>query len=312
MLLKDLEIQHNPVMVPEILKYLDVVSGGRYIDCTLGEGGHSKSILDASNPGGEVLGIDADHEAIEVSKSRLEKYKDRVIFVNDNFRNLRKIAMRRDFIPAHGILLDLGVSSLQLNIETRGFSFMRKSPLDMRFSFNQKLTADQVVNTFQENEIADILYHFGDERRARKIAKIIVENRPIKHSNELAEIIKKKIYISNHKINPATKTFQALRIYINEELSALSEVLEQSLEIIGIGGRLAVISYHSIEDRIVKNYFRRESKYCICLPNVIKCECNHEPKLKVITKKPISPSSNEITSNRRSRSAKLRVIERIL
>ena len=312
MLLKDLEIQHNPVMVPEILKYLDVVSGGRYIDCTLGEGGHSKSILDASNPGGEVLGIDADHEAIEVSKSRLEKYQDRVIFVNDNFRNLRKIAMRRNFIPAHGILLDLGVSSLQLNIETRGFSFMRKSPLDMRFSFNQKLTADQVVNTFQENEIADILYHFGDERRARKIAKIIVENRPIKHSNELAEIIKKKIYISNHKINPATKTFQALRIYINEELSALSEVLEQSLEIIGIGGRLAVISYHSIEDRIVKNYFRRESKYCICLPNVIKCECNHEPKLKVITKKPISPSSNEIISNRRSRSAKLRVIERIL
>ncbi|MCH2674038.1 MAG: 16S rRNA (cytosine(1402)-N(4))-methyltransferase RsmH [Dehalococcoidia bacterium] len=310
--MKDLEIQHNPVMVPEILKYLDVVSGGRYIDCTLGEGGHSKSILDASNPGGEVLGIDADHEAIEVSKSRLEKYQDRAIFVNDNFRNLRKIAMRRNFIPAHGILLDLGVSSLQLNIETRGFSFMRKSPLDMRFSFNQKLTADQVVNTFQENEIADILYHFGDERRARKIAKIIVENRPIKHSNELAEIIKKKIYISNHKINPATKTFQALRIYINEELSALSEVLEQSLEIIGIGGRLAVISYHSIEDRIVKNYFRRESKYCICLPNVIKCECNHEPKLKVITKKPISPSSNEIISNRRSRSAKLRVIERIL
>ena len=312
MLLKDLEIQHNPVMVPEILKYLDVVSGGRYIDCTLGEGGHSKSILDASNPGGEVLGIDADHEAIEVSKSRLEKYQDRAIFVNDNFRNLRKIAMRRNFIPAHGILLDLGVSSLQLNIETRGFSFMRKSPLDMRFSYNQKLTADQVVNTFQENEIADILYHFGDERRARKIAKIIVENRPIKHSNELAEIIKKNIYISNHKINPATKTFQALRIYINEELSALSEVLEQSLEIIGIGGRLAVISYHSIEDRIVKNYFRRESKYCICLPNVIKCECNHEPKLKVITKKPISPSSNEIISNRRSRSAKLRVIERIL
>ena len=290
----------------------DSVSGGRYIDCTLGEGGHSKSILDASNPGGEVLGIDADHEAIEVSKSRLEKYQDRAIFVNDNFRNLRKIAMRRNFIPAHGILLDLGVSSLQLNIETRGFSFMRKSPLDMRFSYNQKLTADQVVNTFQENEIADILYHFGDERRARKIAKIIVENRPIKHSNELAEIIKKNIYISNHKINPATKTFQALRIYINEELSALSEVLEQSLEIIGIGGRLAVISYHSIEDRIVKNYFRRESKYCICLPNVIKCECNHEPKLKVITKKPISPSSNEIISNRRSRSAKLRVIERIL
>ena len=312
MLLKDLDIQHNPVMVPEILKYLEVTSGGRYIDCTLGEAGHTKSILDASSPGGEVLGIDADHEAIEVSQSRLLDYQERFVSVNDNFRNLKKIAMRKDFIPSHGILMDLGVSSLQLNLETRGFSFMRKSPLDMRFSFNQKLTADQVVNNFQENELADILYNFGEERRARKIAKIIVQNRPIKYSSDLAEIIKKNIKVTNFKINPATKTFQALRIYINEELSALSDALEQSLDILGIGGRLAVISYHSLEDRIVKNFFRKESKYCICLPNVTKCECNHEPKLKIITKKPISPSTNEIASNRRSRSAKLRVIERVL
>ena len=212
MLLKDLDIQHNPVMVPEILKYLEVTSGGRYIDCTLGEAGHTKSILDASTPGGEVLGIDADHEAIEVSHSRLIDYQERFVSVNDNFRNLKKIAMRKDFIPSHGILMDLGVSSLQLNLETRGFSFMRKSPLDMRFSFNQKLTADQVVNSFQENELADILYNFGEERRARKIAKIIVQNRPIKYSSELAEIIKKNIKVTNFKINPATKTFQALRI----------------------------------------------------------------------------------------------------
>ena len=189
---------------------------------------------------------------------------------------------------------------------------MRISPLDMRFSFNQNLTADQVVNSFQENELADILYNFGEERRARKIAKIIVQNRPIKYSSEIAEIIKKNIKVTNFKINPATKTFQALRIYINEELSALSDALEQSLDILGIGGKLAVISYHSLEDRIVKNFFRKESKYCICLPNISKCECKHEPKLKIITKKPISPSSNEIASNRRSRSAKLRVIERIL
>ena len=260
MLLKDLDIQHNPVMVPEILKYLEVTSGGRYIDCTLGEAGHTKSILDASTPGGEVLGIDADHEAIEVSQSRLLDYQERFVSVNDNFRNLKKIAMRKDFIPSHGILMDLGVSSLQLNLETRGFSFMRKSPLDMRFSFNQKLTADQVVNNFQENELADILYNFGEERRARKIAKIIVQNRPIKYSSDLAEIIKKNIKVTNFKINPATKTFQALRIYINEELSALSDALEQSLDILGIGGRLAVISYHSLEDRIVKNFFRKESK----------------------------------------------------
>ena len=312
MLLKDLEIQHSPVMVPEVLKYLDVASGGRYIDCTLGEAGHSKSILDASTPGGEVLGIDADHEAIEVSKSRLTDYQDRFIFVNDNFKNIKKIAMKSNFIPPHGILFDLGVSSLQLNVESRGFSFKRKSPLDMRFSFDQKLTADQVVNTFDENEIADILYHLGEERKARQIAKIIVNNRPIKYADELAELIKKNVRNTNYKINPATKTFQALRIFINEELSSLSKALDQALDIVGIGGRIAVISYHSLEDRIVKNFFRKEAKYCICLPNIPKCECEHKPKLKIITKKPLVPTSNEIKSNRRSRSAKLRVIERVL
>ena len=298
-------------MVPEILKYLEVSSGGRYIDCTLGEGGHTKSLLEASNPGGEVLGIDADHEAIEVSKNRLEEYGERFIYDNSNFKNIKKIAMKSKFVPCHGILFDLGVSSLQLDKESRGFSFRRKAPLDMRFSINQTLTAQDVLNTFSESEISDILYQYGEERQSRKIAKLIIENRPLSNADELSDLIKKNIRQTNYKINPSTKTFQALRIYINEELNSLSQALEQSLEILGVGGRMAVISYHSIEDRIVKNFFKKESKYCICPPNIPKCDCGHFPKLKIITKKPVSPSQSEIEANKRSRSAKLRVVERI-
>lgn len=298
-------------MVPEILKYLEVSSGGRYIDCTLGEGGHTKSLLEASNPGGEVLGIDADHEAIEVSKNRLEEYGERFIYDNSNFKNIKKIAMKSKFVPCHGILFDLGVSSLQLDKESRGFSFRRKAPLDMRFSINQTLTAQDVLNTFSESEIADILYQYGEERQSRKIAKLIIENRPLSNVDELSDLIKKNIRQTNYKINPSTKTFQALRIYINEELNSLSQALEQSLEILGVGGRMAVISYHSLEDRIVKNFFKKESKYCICPPNIPECDCGHFPKLKIITKKPVSPSQSEIDANKRSRSAKLRVVERI-
>lgn len=298
-------------MVPEILKYLEVSSGGRYIDCTLGEGGHTKSLLEASNPGGEVLGIDADHEAIEVSKNRLEEYGERFIYDNSNFKNIKKIAMKSKFVPCHGILFDLGVSSLQLDKESRGFSFRRKAPLDMRFSINQTLTAQDVLNTFSESEISDILYQYGEERQSRKIAKLIIENRPFSNADELSDLIKKNIRQTNYKINPSTKTFQALRIYINEELNSLSQALEQSLEILGVGGRMAVISYHSLEDRIVKNFFKKESKYCICPPNIPECDCGHFPKLKIITKKPVSPSQSEIEANKRSRSAKLRVVERI-
>ena len=298
-------------MVPEILKYLEVSSGGRYIDCTLGEGGHTKSLLEASNPGGEVLGIDADHEAIEVSKNRLEEYGERFIYDNSNFKNIKKIAMKSKFVPCHGILFDLGVSSLQLDKESRGFSFRRKAPLDMRFSINQTLTAQDVLNTFSESEISDILYQYGEERQSRKIAKLIIENRPLSNADELSDLIKKNIRQTNYKINPSTKTFQALRIYINEELNSLSQALEQSLEILGVGGRMAVISYHSLEDKIVKNFFKKESKYCICPPNIPECDCGHFPKLKIITKKPVSPSQSEIDANKRSRSAKLRVVERI-
>ena len=219
--------------------------------------------------------------------------------------------MKENFIPCHGILFDLGVSSLQLDTEKRGFSFKRHDPLDMRFSFEQKLSAKDIINTFSEKELADIIFDFGEDRKARKIAEIIVNNRPLEFADELAELIKKGIKSNNYKIHPATKTFQAIRIYINEELSSLHKALDQSLDILGEGGRIAVISYHSLEDRIVKNFFKKESKYCICLPNIPKCECNHKPKIKIITKKPVVASINELQDNRRSRSAKLRVAERI-
>ena len=311
MILEDLGIHHKPVMIPEILKMLNVLPGGRFVDATLGESGHAKSILKASDPGGEILGIDADHEAIEVSKNRLTSFSDRTTIVNDNFKNIKRICMKENFIPCHGILFDLGVSSLQLDTEKRGFSFKRHDPLDMRFSYEQKLSAKDIINTFSEKELADIIFDFGEDRKARKIAEIIVNNRPLEFADELAELIKKGIKTRNFKIHPATKTFQAIRIYINEELSSLHKALDQSLDILGEGGRIAVISYHSLEDRIVKNFFKKESKYCICLPNITKCECNHKPKIKIITKKPLIASINELQDNRRSRSAKLRVAERI-
>jgi|TARA_B100001750_G_C15505418_1_gene600039 16S rRNA (cytosine1402-N4)-methyltransferase len=311
LILEDLGIHHKPVMIPEILKMLNVLPGGRFVDATLGESGHAKSILKASDPGGEILGIDADHEAIEVSKNRLTNFSNRATIVNDNFKNIKRICMKENFIPCHGILFDLGVSSLQLDTEKRGFSFKRHDPLDMRFSFEQKLSAKDIINTFSEKELADIIFDFGEDRKARKIAEIIVNNRPLEFADELAELIKKGIKTSNYKIHPATKTFQAIRIYINEELSSLHKALDQSLDILGEGGRIAVISYHSLEDRIVKNFFKKESKYCICLPNITKCECNHKPKIKIITKKPLVASVNELQDNRRSRSAKLRVAERI-
>jgi len=311
LILEDLGIHHKPVMIPEILKMLNVLPGGRFVDATLGESGHAKSILKASDPGGEILGIDADHEAIEVSKNRLTSFSDRTTIVNDNFKNIKRICMKENFIPCHGILFDLGVSSLQLDTEKRGFSFKRHDPLDMRFSFEQKLSAKDIINTFSEKELADIIFDFGEDRKARKIAEIIVNNRPLEFADELAELIKKGIKTSNYKLHPATKTFQAIRIYINEELSSLHKALDQSLDILGEGGRIAVISYHSLEDRIVKNFFKKESKYCICLPNITKCECNHKPKIKIITKKPLVASVNELQDNRRSRSAKLRVAERI-
>lgn len=311
MILMGLETRHLPVMVPEALDALKVQPGGRYIDATAGEGGHSKAILSASDPGGQVLALDADQEAVSVAMDRMSGFGDSFLAVNANFRDLRITALRYDFVPVHGVLFDLGVSSLQLDREPRGFSFRRADPLDMRFNISQRVTAADVVNTYGQDELADLIYNLGEERAARRIASAIVRNRPVKTSLELADIIQKVSPRRGSRIHPATRTFQAIRIAVNEELSALETALQQAASLIGQGGRMAVISYHSLEDRIVKNFFRKESSDCICPPDTPVCVCDHRATLKMVTRKPLVPSEAEVQSNPRSRSAKLRSAERI-
>lgn len=311
MILLGIEQRHIPVMVPEVLEGLNVHPGGRYIDATAGEGGHSRDILIASDPGGQILGIDADPEAVSVAIDRLSGYGDAFKVVNTNFRDLRVTALRYDFVPVHGILFDLGVSSLQLDKETRGFSFKRPDPLDMRFSIHQKVTAADIVNEYPEMDLADLIFTMGEDKSARRIAYAIVMNRPFYLSSELAETIRKSVRPSRSKIHPATRAFQALRIAVNDELSSLELALKQAGSLLGQGGRLVVISYHSLEDRIVKNFFRRESSNCVCPPGGPICICDHKPTLKLITRKPVTPGDIEVNTNPRSRSAKLRIVERI-
>ena len=306
-----LELHHTPVMIPEIIQALKAHPGGRYIDGTLGEGGHSKSILNAIEPGGQVLGLDADAEAITVATERLMEHEDAFLAINANFRDIRATALRYEFVPVHGVLFDLGVSSLQLDRESRGFSFRRSDPLDMRFSFEQQLTAADIVNQYAESELADLIFHLGEDRAARRIAKAIVHNRPVNTSLELAELIEKVSPRRGKRMHPATRTFQAIRIAVNDELSALETSLEQAVSLLGQGGRLAVISYHSLEDRIVKNFIRKQASDCICPPGTPICKCNHLATLKMVSRRPLTPTESEIETNRRARSAKLRVAERI-
>jgi 16S rRNA (cytosine1402-N4)-methyltransferase len=306
-----LELHHEPVMMPEIMQALNVQPGGRYIDGTLGEGGHSREILRAADPGGQVLGLDADAEAITVATERLAEYGESFRAVNVNFRDIRATALQYEFVPVHGVFFDLGVSSLQLDRESRGFSFRRADPLDMRFSFDQQITAADIVNRYAESELADIIFHLGEDRAARRIARAIVRSRPILTSLELAEVIEKVNPRRGKRTHPATQTFQAIRIAVNDELSALETALEQAVSLLGQGGRMAVISYHSLEDRIVKNFVRKQASDCICPPGTPACRCDHLATLKVITRRPLIPTDAETASNPRARSAKLRVAERI-
>ena len=306
-----LNLHHEPVMMPEIMQALNVQPGGRYIDGTLGEGGHSKEILRAANPGGQVLGVDADPEAITVATKRLAEHDDAFRAVNTNFRDIRAIALQYEFVPVHGVLFDLGVSSLQLDRESRGFSFRRADPLDMRFSLDQQISASNIVNEYAESELADIIFHLGEDRAARRIANAIVRHRPLNTSLELAELIEKVNPRRGKRTHPATRTFQAIRIAVNDELSALETALEQAVSLLGQGGRLAVISYHSLEDRIVKNFIRKQASDCICPPGTPICRCDHLATLKMISRRPQIPTDSEIGANPRARSAKLRVAERV-
>jgi len=302
-------VLHKPVLVKETLAALNVQPGGYYIDCTVGSGGHAAPILDASAPGGQLLGIDADPDALKVARIRLQGKT--VILVNDNFANLKAICQIYGFHPVQGILFDLGLSSLQLNGNSRGFSFQRDAPLDMRFSPDQQLTAADIVNTLSEAELADIIRQYGEERYSRQIARNIVRKRPLRTTLDLAQLVLETLGSRRGRIHPATRTFQALRIAVNRELENLEAALPQAVELLEQGGRLVVISYHSLEDRLVKHLMRSQSQRCICPPGTPVCICEHNPTLGLVNKRVITPSATEVAANPRSRSAKLRVAERL-
>ncbi len=302
---------HVPVLLSEVIAGLQPRPGGYFVDCTVGLGGHAAAILEKISPSGKLLGIDADPEAIEVSQDKLSDYGEAVILVNDNFVNLEAICERYHFHPVDGILLDLGVSSLQLDTAERGFSFHLDAPLNMRFDPGQWLTASDIVNSFSEQELAKLIQRYGEEHHSRRIARYIVHNRPITTTVELARLVEQALGSKHARIHPATRTFMALRIAVNSELQNLELALKQTINLLRPGGRLTVISYHSLEDRIVKQFMRDAASSCLCPPGTVICRCGHVPTLTLISRKVIKPTSLEIESNPRSRSAKLRIAERL-
>jgi 16S rRNA (cytosine1402-N4)-methyltransferase len=296
-------------MVREVIEALAVEPGGRYVDCTLGGGGHAEAILQAASPGGLLLGIDADPLALELAGERLSPFGDSVRLVESNFSHLNDVCQRHNFAPVQGILFDLGLSSMQIADEERGFSFSMDAPLDMRFSPRQEVSAADIVNNYAEEDLADIIWRYGEERNSRRIARGIIRERPIKTAADLARVVAKAAGRQERRINPATRTFQALRIAVNTELDNLSSALAQAVNLLGYQGRLVVISYHSLEDRIVKHYFRELTRDCICPPEAPMCVCGHVAEYRLVVRGVVKPSADEVASNPRSRSARLRVLE---
>lgn len=307
---------HVPVLLQEVLHFLSPQPSGDYIDATAGGGGHSWALLSASSTGedgtggGRVLSLDADPRAVERVRERLRPFGARSAVVQANFRHLSTVAAAYGFNGVSGIVLDLGLSSDQLETETRGFSLMADGPLDMRFDPGHGVSAAQLVNTLPEKELADLIYSYGEERLSRRIARAIVQARPLDSTAQLARVVEQSAG-RRGKLHPATRTFQALRIAVNDELGALAEALPQAIALLRPGGRLAVISFHSLEDRIVKQFMQREAQDCLCPPQVLICQCNHKASLRLVTRKPVVPSAAEVAGNIRSRSAKLRVAERL-
>jgi 16S rRNA (cytosine1402-N4)-methyltransferase len=302
--------QHIPALYDEVLAGLKVGPGRRYIDATLGAAGHAIGILQNSAPDGRLLGLDADPEAIAYAEQVLRPYRERTTLRAANFRGLRDVAASLGFEQVDGILLDLGISSRQLEDAHRGFSFTQEGPLDMRMDPGLQQNAATLVNELPEAELADLLWRYGEERHSRRIARAIVAARPIATTGQLADLVARTIG-RREKIHPATRTFQALRIATNDELDALSQALPQALDLLCAGGRLAVISFHSLEDRLVKRFYQQEARDCICPPETPVCTCQHRASLLIVTRRPIRPTPEEVNRNPRSRSARLRVAERL-
>ena len=312
---------HRPVLYQEIIHALQPDRGGRYVDCTLGAGGHAWGILQTSSPDGLLLGLDVDPQAIALAQQQLEPFGKRAILVCASYVTIGEQLRKLGWQAVNGVLLDLGVSSMQLDTPQRGFSFLQSAPLDMRFDPSSSLRAADLVNNLPESKLAELLFRYGEEPQARRIARAIVESRPLTTTVELAELVNRVVGQprsrserkprSGKRIHPATRTFQALRIAVNQELEALELVLPQALDVLSPGGRLAVISFHSLEDRIVKQFMRRESKDCVCPPRQPVCTCGHRATLMEVGHRAVKPGTQEIELNPRARSARLRVAERI-
>ena len=310
------DAKHTPVLAREVVRFLVPKSTGIYVDGTVGLGGHAAEILKASAPSGRLIGIDLDIESLAIAKKMLRRYCERCTLIQGNFTHLDELLADHSVTQVDGVLLDLGVSSLQLGTPSRGFSFSQTGKLDMRMDRKQSLSASEVINDYSVDALSDVFTQFGEERWSKRIAHQIGQARKVRHITttlQLVEIVRNAIpmKMNRGRIHPATKVFQALRIHVNNELKNLDSGLNVAISSLKPGARICVISFHSLEDRIVKHRFRTLSRLCICPPNIPKCVCQHIPSLKILMKRPLIPTSEEIHQNPRSRSAKLRVAVKI-
>ena len=305
---------HKPVMTDRVLDYLDIGDNIRVVDGTLGAGGHAERLL-KNNPGITLLGIDRDKEALKTAEKRLGEFGERVIVRQGLFGELEDIVENLEWEGVHGVLLDLGMSSMQLDSVDRGFSYKNDAPLDMRMNRNASVTAASLLNTASEKRLADIFFEYGEERKSRRLARAVVERREQKkweRTGEFTDLVEKVVgYQGRGKLPPPTRTFQALRIAVNEELDQLKQGLKAAVNVLFPGGRLVVISYHSLEDRMVKRHFKHEAASCVCPPGMPECRCNKIVRLKNLTRKPIRPDAGEVEDNSRSKPARLRVAEKV-
>lgn len=302
---------HQPVLYHEVLYALQPRSMGRYVDATVGAGGHAWGILEASGPDGCLLGFDLDPAALQIAQQRLSSFDKRVVLVQASYTCLSKQLKRLGWDAVEGIVADLGVSSMQFDTPERGFSIYTEGPLDMRFDPHQRQPVAELVNTLPEQQLADLIWRYGEEKMSRKIAHAIVQARPLATTKQLAEVIAKTAGGKRGHTHPATRTFQALRIAVNNEMEMLEEFLPQAVKALAPGARLAVISFHSLEDRIVKQFFRQESRNCICPPRQPLCTCQHKASILLLTNQAITPTATEIQVNPRARSARLRIAEKL-
>jgi len=311
-----LKFYHQPVLLDEVIEGLGIKADWDLVDGTVGGGGHSYHMLRKASPNGVLMGIDRDTQALEAARDKLKEYGQRVTLVHDNYKNIKRIFYINGWTKVNGALIDLGVSSFQIDNKFRGFSYMQDGPLDMRMNEQDATTAKELVNTLSKEELANMIKKYGEDRWAVRIADFIVKYRQLKEietTRDLVTIIDKAIpkKVREQNSHPAKRTFQALRIAINKEIEGLEKAIDDFVEILHPGGRLAIISFHSLEDRIVKNTFRDLASTCICPPKLPICICDKKAKVKIINKKSITASTEELENNSRAKSARLRIVERL-